>query len=101
MLITCLYNHPPSSPLGGVIPRTHIFVSIYLFTLSCDELDRVCFFVVVVHRFHVIKYSSLVKTQQGLNPQGAEAMRLGVHKKDEGKGIRTSEKRTCGGECER
>ena len=50
--------------------------------------------------FHVIKYNSLVYCQQGSNPQGAKAMRLGVQKKDKDMGICVSKNGAHGGECE-
>ena len=60
------------------------------------------FFVLVVRRFHVIKYSHLLSiVQQGLNPQGAKVMRLRVQKKDEGGGRCVSWNGACGGEYKR
>ena len=60
------------------------------------------FFIIVVCRFHAIKYSFLLSiVQQGLNPQGAKVMRLCVQKKDEFGGRCVSWNGACGGEYER
>ena len=59
-------------------------------------------FVIVVSRFHAIKYSSLLSiVKQGLDSQGVKVMKLCVQKKDEGRGRCVSRNGARGGEYER
>ena len=54
------------------------------------------FFVFVVHQFHARKYNYVLSiVQRGSNLHGAEVMRLGIPKKDEGKGICARENGSC------
>ena len=57
------------------------------------------FFIIVVSRFHAIKYCPLRSiVQKGLNLLGAKMMRLCVQKKDEGRGRSVSWNGARGGE---